>query len=470
MAEDEFEAEDYGDAAEGMANSDIQARINELMKTPTCGLSECTAKQVDPAEEAWLKLMSAVPKNGQTTSITPAREIQSYALPNGESVQSLVRSLRPDPADEYSIEQISTEWKTAYGLFSDMPDDLKNGLSTLSEDWQGDDYDGFEEQVEKVIKNIRTVLADIWGEPDTIGGAVKILDEKSESIFAQQGGNQCVYPSPKFHLEDAAACSHKIHIRPAYFPACEVFPDDETKVAMEWAGFEPTIVDEVQEERERIYNAYTEHTTQYPEYEEDGMKGETLARTAGGRVRQGCDRRPRHRRAGRTAGAGHPGQRGHHRPPDQHQPGGLRDHPRGQHLRADRLQRGRNVDNPGSGGLDSGAPPGGGTPPGLGDMDKPGSPKPITPTTPTIPDTGDTTPATSTPQPPTLAASTTTLGRARLLTPTTFPVVWPPVVASAVAGVADCPAVAWAAVPVAASVAVPAAACPAAAWVPVWAA
>nr|BFF22561.1 hypothetical protein GCM10025732_05260 [Glycomyces mayteni] len=47
---------------------------------------------------------------------------------------------------------------------------------------------------------------------------------------------------------------------------------------MEWAGFDSTIVDEVQEERENTYNAYIEYTNQYPEYEEDGMRGEELAR------------------------------------------------------------------------------------------------------------------------------------------------------------------------------------------------
>lgn len=382
MAE-EFEKEEYGDAAEGMSKSQIQARINELMKNPTCGVEKCTAKTVDPAEEAWLRLMSAVPKNGQSAAIDAGRDIPQYALPDKASVGDLVRSLRPSQPDLYSIEQISSEWKTFYSTFNNVPNELKNGLSTLSEDWEGEDYDAFEEQVEKVIKNARTILADIWGEEGTVGGAVKLLDDKSDSIYQQQGGNECVYPSPKFHLEDAAACSHKIHIRPAYFPECKVFPDDETKVAMEWAGFDSSIVDEVQEERERIYNMYIDHTNQYPEYEEDGMRGEELARTRADEYAKRA-----------TDDLGTDGQ-------DQLQAEAAR-------VNGDITDRHSNTDmavseitpeaapseqtafNDGDteppGGLDGGSLPGGGSPPGLDNMTPPGNMKPVTPSTPSMPD------------------------------------------------------------------------------------
>src|SRR5690606_12267171 len=74
-------------------------------------------------------------------------------------------------------------------------------------------------------------------------------------------------------------CAHSIHIRPPFFKTCEVKADDETKVALEWAGFDSNIVDEVHEERERIYENYMEYCRNNPDYEEDGMKGEELART-----------------------------------------------------------------------------------------------------------------------------------------------------------------------------------------------
>jgi hypothetical protein len=378
MADDEFEKEEYGDAKVGIEDSAIQTRISDLVKTPSCNLGECTAKVVEPAEEAWLRLMSAVPKIGQTANIAPARDIKAYALPSGESVASLVASLRPSPADEYSIEQIADEWQTFYTELYNVPEDLKTGLSTLSEDWDGDDYDAFEEQVEKVIKNCRTILEDVWGED---GGAVKVLNDKAEEIFSQQGGNECVYPAPKFHLEDAAACSHKIHIRPAYFPECKVFADDETKTAMEWAGFEPGIIDEVEENRQAEYDYWIEQTNAYPDLEIDGRKGADLAQYKADEYAKTT-----------TDSLGTDGQE---QLQDQAKVvnGDIMDRKTNTNVQVSEIKPQaknseqttfNNGDVPPTPDLDGGAPPGGGTPPGLGDMTPPGSPTPINPpSTPT---------------------------------------------------------------------------------------
>lgn len=385
MAE-EFEKEEYGDAAEGKSNSAIQARINELMKTPSCGLSECTAKTVDPSEEAWLKLMSAVPKgDGATASVRPSRTIQDYALPNGESVQSLVASLRPSNPDDYAILEISERWAETARAFEAIPEDLGTGLTTLSADWEGDDFDAFQEQVDKVIKNCNKVLDDIIGS-DGQGGAVKNLTDKANEILRQQGGDECPYPSPKFHLEDAAACSHKIHIRPPYFPECEVFPDDETKVAMEWAGFDSTIVDEVQEERERTYNAYIEYTNQYPDYEEDGMRGEELARTRADEYAKDA-----------TDSLGTDGQEELQAQATQVNED-ITDRTSNTNMAVTEIKPEAGQSEPTTfndgnteppGGLDGGSPPGGGTPPGLGDMKPPGGMKPVSPSTPDMPGNPD---------------------------------------------------------------------------------
>jgi hypothetical protein len=382
MAE-EFEKEEYGDAAEGMANSAIQARINELMKTPTCSLGECTNKTVDPAEEAWLKLMSAVPKGaGATANIRPSREIQGYALPEGQSVQSMVASLRPSNPDDYAILAISQRWKDLAGNFVSVPEDLQTGLTALAGEWEGEDYDAFEEQVQTVIKNCNKVLKDIEGEGGG-GGAVKNLEDKASEILAQQGGDECPYPSPKFHLEDAAACSHKIHIRPAYFPSCEVFPDDETKVAMEWAGFDATIVDEVENERQRVYDNWIEYTNANPDYEEDGRRGAELAKYHSDEYAKTV-----------TDNLGTDGQ-------EQLQEQAsivnedITDRTSNTNMAVSEIKpeavqsepttfNNGNTEPPG--GLDGGSPPGGGAPPGLGDMKPPGSVKPVNPPKTDLPD------------------------------------------------------------------------------------
>ncbi|GAB3992377.1 hypothetical protein GCM10029992_01170 [Glycomyces albus] len=54
--------------------------------------------------------------------------------------------------------------------------------------------------------------------------------------------------------------------------------NDEIKHAVELAGFDPTVVDDVQEDRERVYQNWLEYVNNNPDYEQDGLSGEPLAR------------------------------------------------------------------------------------------------------------------------------------------------------------------------------------------------
>lgn len=271
----EIEREDYGDIEAGLSASQYQVAANALMVSPQCGTDSCTCKVEEPAESAWVKLMSAVPQATQINNLRAARE-GTMMLPEGQTIQSMVASIRPQPEADYALDTIRDAWVDFYEEFRIIGPKLEQGLTALSAGWKGADFDAFEEQAEAVVKNCRTILSDIGGE-DGADGVIEVLDTKQSEIFEQQGGTACVYPAPKFYMEGTKCGSHRIHIRPPFFRNCEIRENDETKAALELAGFDPMIVDEVSDGRQRTYDMWMEYVTANPEYTEGGLKGEELA-------------------------------------------------------------------------------------------------------------------------------------------------------------------------------------------------
>ncbi|MQM28259.1 hypothetical protein GFD30_22225, partial [Glycomyces sp. NEAU-7082] len=271
----EIEKEEYGEIEEGQSSSQFTVAQNSLLVKPSCETGDCTCKVEEPAEAAWVKLMSAVPQASQINSLRAARE-GTMLLPEGQTIQSMVKSIRPQPEADYAIDTIRDAWTDFYEEFRIVGPKLEQGLAALAETWKGEDFDAFEEQAETVIKNCRTIQNDIGGENGD-DGVIKILDTKQAEIFEQQGGTACVYPAPKFFMEGTSCGSHRIHIRPPFFRNCEIRENDETKAALELAGFDPTVVDEVNEGRQRTYDMWIEYVNANPDYEENGLKGQALA-------------------------------------------------------------------------------------------------------------------------------------------------------------------------------------------------
>ncbi|SDD39311.1 hypothetical protein [Glycomyces harbinensis] len=270
-----FERKEYGELAEGQSSADYTTAVNDLRVSPQCSHDACTNSTEDPAEPAWVKLMSAVPQANQITSLKASRE-GTMLLPEGQTIQSMVASIRPQPEADYALDTIRDEWIDFREDFLTIAPKLEQGLSTLSGFWKGEDFDAFEEQTETVLKNCRTIAGDIAGENGD-DGVVKLIDDKQLEIYEQQGGTSCPYPAPKFYMQGTSCGSHQIHIRPPFFKNCEIHKNDEIKKAVELAGFDPTIMDEVQEGRETTYNRWLEYVNANPDYEEGGVKGEALA-------------------------------------------------------------------------------------------------------------------------------------------------------------------------------------------------
>jgi hypothetical protein len=129
--------------------------------------------------------------------------------------------------------------------------------------------------METVIRNCETILEDI-GETNS-QGVIGELDDRLNEIFSEQGGTNVVYPAPKFWLEDTGCGSHSIHIRPPFFRECIVKAHRETKEAMEYAGFDSTIYDEIQDNMESIRENERAYWEANPDWLPEGKTANDMA-------------------------------------------------------------------------------------------------------------------------------------------------------------------------------------------------
>ncbi|HEU5127812.1 MAG TPA: hypothetical protein VFU12_07480 [Glycomyces sp.] len=272
--QEEYEQLDY-DEIETSSESSLEADLTQsrYMSTSPCG-GDCTTKVATDPEKAWLELMSAIPVRDQTVK---ARS-DSMAMPNDMTVQQVVDDIRPANANDYAIQSVKEGWDEFRGVFSPSESLLKEALTALSNEWTGDDFDGFEEQVNTVIENIKQVKEDIGSIGDNTG-VLGLLNQKQEEIYALQGsGGEVPYPAPQLWWDDGGFWGvNEIHIRPAFWDKgeCEKQkdpfgdgcgePDAGGKKFMEMAGFDTERPDE-------IHN-FIEDRTQYymQKYKDDGI-------------------------------------------------------------------------------------------------------------------------------------------------------------------------------------------------------
>ncbi|MCH7231064.1 hypothetical protein L0U85_09395 [Glycomyces sp. L485] len=257
--EPEFTATPYGETDAGSV-SDQGGQ--SLLVNAWCENGDCPNHEQDPAEPAWVNLMSAVPKADGTYGLTTERD--DIPLPNDQDINTIVASIRPANAPDFALDRIAEHWMDIRVPLIEIRAALKTGLEELANDWTGSDYDAFEDEISTVMRNVATLVKDI-GESDS-DGIIGLLREKSDAIYAQQGEQAIVYPAPKFWLENTSCNFHQIHIRAPFFDTCEIHKDNETSHAIELAGFEPDVIDEIHGYREQQYTSW------YNEYTAAGME------------------------------------------------------------------------------------------------------------------------------------------------------------------------------------------------------
>ncbi|MCH7233133.1 hypothetical protein L0U85_20065, partial [Glycomyces sp. L485] len=186
----EFKTEDYAGNA-NLDNSElIQGQQNtadaSFLGGDPCTNSDCQNTATE-AEGAWVKLVSAIPVAGQAAYLKCVAI--GTAAPSQEEVQNMVGQVRPSDPDNYALRTVSQRWMEFYQQFSKNPETsvapiLRTKLGELANGWQGDDFDGFAEQMETVFANCEQIAADIG---DGTSGMSGLLEQKASEIFALQG-------------------------------------------------------------------------------------------------------------------------------------------------------------------------------------------------------------------------------------------------------------------------------------------
>jgi hypothetical protein len=260
-ADEEFTEEKY-DSSAVMTSSVATGLENdanaEFLTWIKCNDGDCTNTE-NPAEEAWVKLMSAIPVKDQLTADMVC-VATGFPTPSPGEVQALIQKIRPkDNPDQYAIASIRDAWSTFRADFSSNPNtgvagNLRTALGELANGWEGDDFDAFAEQVEVVIGNCEKIADDIG---DDSSGAVQVLTQKSEEINALQGISTASvpYPAPLYWIKDKGGLfsNPNIHVRvPFAKDGCEVtegcmFGDGADAGALELGGFDNEVIGEAQQ-------------------------------------------------------------------------------------------------------------------------------------------------------------------------------------------------------------------------------
>lgn len=256
----EYEADTYSnmDAGEGMDATRFQQNFTGNRPCPN---GDCGNKE-NPGEQPWIELMSAIPQPNQTNNIKA--KPSGMSTPGGQQVSEIVAQLRGPDGDNYAIGAVKDGWSDFNNTFSLLEGALSGAVEALSQEWTGDDFDAFAEQIEIVTKNIADVNEKVVGE----NGIMPLLANAQSSIYELQGGDsgEVPYPAPLVWVDDDGGWlwTAAIHIRPAFWDGeCEIEEDvcanDSGDKIMEMAGMETGYQDEVQsfvEDRKNYYFQY----------------------------------------------------------------------------------------------------------------------------------------------------------------------------------------------------------------------
>ncbi|WP_199034236.1 hypothetical protein [Glycomyces salinus] len=240
----EYEEDEYAEMEQG-GDSDESSRFERnFVNARGCTNGSCE-NQNNPGEEPWLQLMSCIPVTGQIGKIKPIPS--GMATPNDMEVSEIVEQLRGSDGDDYAIQAIKEGWQDFMDVFQPLEGHLQTALEALSQEWTGDDYDAFEEQVEIVKGNLAKVKEDI-GSADGQGGGngiLAMLEQKQLSIYALQGGDagEVLFPAPLVWVDGRGFWkSAQFHVRPAFWAGeCEIIDDacanDSGNDILELAGY-----------------------------------------------------------------------------------------------------------------------------------------------------------------------------------------------------------------------------------------
>lgn len=207
-----------------------------------CSAGACPHPTAHPAEADWEQLVSAVPVPGQLHRFKPRCEDMAY--PTEEDFRSAVRAVRPEAADDFSLQRLREGWTGEVAArVGEWPERLRSKLASLAEHWAGEDFEAFAAQIDRTRSLVEGVL-------DDVEATAAELRHREEVVHTLQGGDsgEIPYPAPLVGIEGEWSNLTAIHVRPAWWHGdCILMTCEEAEQALELGGADPALATEVRE-------------------------------------------------------------------------------------------------------------------------------------------------------------------------------------------------------------------------------
>lgn len=219
----------FGDTASGAARAG-------------CSAGACPHPAAHPAEADWQQLASAVPVPGQLHRFKPRCDDMAY--PTEEDFRSAVLAVRPEGADDFSLQRLREGWTGEVAArIGEWPERVRSKLASLAEHWAGEDFDAFAAQIDQARSLVEGIVDDIEATADE-------LRHREEVVYTLQGGDsgEIPYPAPMVGVEGEWSNLTAIHVRPAWWHGdCILMSCEEAEKALELGGADPALATEVRE-------------------------------------------------------------------------------------------------------------------------------------------------------------------------------------------------------------------------------
>ncbi|WP_100448896.1 hypothetical protein [Glycomyces xiaoerkulensis] len=238
-----------------------------------CSNPECGNPLYHPAEESWQQLVSAVPVRDQLYRLKPRAHDMAY--PTEADFRAAVAAVRPEYADEHSLERLRAGWtEEVAGKLADWPERIKSELSDLGEGWSGSDFEAFEQ----VCTETRGLVDDIV---EDIDGTVAQLQELQETIYTLQGGDlgEIPFPAARFWIDGEWHSWVSVHVRPAWWHGdCIQHTCQDAEHVLALAGADPELGTEIIDYIDERVEHYVDYYENPANIERDGLdpKGITI--------------------------------------------------------------------------------------------------------------------------------------------------------------------------------------------------
>lgn len=193
-------------------------------QTTGCHKDGCSLGR-SQADTDWESLMAGVYYADQNFVLENSSH--RFAAPDQATFDAVLAAIRPSPS--HAINTIARGWENISEDLVSFQERHEYNMGQLSQYWEGDDFDSFEETNGELKKLVLETV-------DKIDEVATELHNAGSAIWTQQGGDtgQIPFPEPQYYIKNGGCGEATIHFRPPWHSGdCEIMNDEQ---AAFWYG------------------------------------------------------------------------------------------------------------------------------------------------------------------------------------------------------------------------------------------